>query len=179
MARVKYVLKARKDNPVCKAGEPYYWWAFRFGGKRYSLTPPRPSQLTQSAFKSGAAAMSETVEDFSGNVDDLADFRDDLVNQARELSEMAGESFENMPEGLQQGDTGLMLEERRDGMEEIADTLEGIDLEFDEDEARSAAGEADENASPEDVENRLDEAREEWGVEKQTEIEGAVEYGGS
>lgn len=37
MARATLVKKARKDIPGTdiKAGDSYYWWAFRFGGKHY------------------------------------------------------------------------------------------------------------------------------------------------
>ncbi len=59
MPRVTHVRKARKDNPVCKAGESYYWWKFRFGGKHYSLTYPKPSQLTQSVYLSVIYACQE------------------------------------------------------------------------------------------------------------------------
>ncbi len=64
MPRVTHVKKARKDNPVCKAGESYYWWKFRYGGKRYSLTRPRPSQLTQSAYFGGLRALCELHVEF-------------------------------------------------------------------------------------------------------------------
>ncbi len=52
MARAHFVKKARKDNPAAgiKAGDSYYWWKFRRGGKHYSKTAPRPSQLTQSEY---------------------------------------------------------------------------------------------------------------------------------
>lgn len=52
MPRVTHVKKARKDNPVAKKGESYYWWKFRYGGKHFSLTYPKSSQLTQSPYLS-------------------------------------------------------------------------------------------------------------------------------
>jgi hypothetical protein len=52
MARAHFVKKARKAIPGTdiKKGDSYYWWKFRFGGKRTSKTAPKASQLTQSEF---------------------------------------------------------------------------------------------------------------------------------
>jgi len=65
MPRVNFVQKARKDNPVAKAGESYYWWKFRYGGKHYSLTRPRESQLTQSEFLGAMYSLLEEIQDFT------------------------------------------------------------------------------------------------------------------
>ena len=43
--RVHYVKSARKDNPVAKKGEPYYWWQSYCSPKQFSKTPPRPWSL--------------------------------------------------------------------------------------------------------------------------------------
>jgi hypothetical protein len=52
MPKVIFVKKAQKDIPGTniKKGDSYYWWKFRFGGKRTSKTYPKRSQLTQSDF---------------------------------------------------------------------------------------------------------------------------------
>lgn len=64
MARATFVKKARKDIPGTdiKAGESYYWWKFRFGGKHYSKTPPRRSQLTQSDFLGQLYAIEDEIQ---------------------------------------------------------------------------------------------------------------------
>ena len=125
------VEKARKDYPEhgIKKGEPYWWWKFRFGGKHFSKTPPRRSQLTQSAFYA-------TLWDIEDDVAELApdeglEARIAEVAQAlRDLGEECQSSFDNMPEGLQEGDTGQMLQERIDACEAAADELESIDCDI-------------------------------------------------
>ena len=135
MPRVTHVMKARKDNDICKAGESYYWWKFRFGGKRLSLTYPRQSQLTQSEFLSGIYSIQEEAEDWSPDDekqwhDELESAVEDWKSQVEELGETCTENRENMPEALQDGDTGAMLAERAENCESMVNELDG--LSFDE-----------------------------------------------
>ncbi len=136
MPRVTYVKSARKDNPVVKAGEPYYWWKFRHGGKHYSTTRPRPSQLTQSEYLSGIRSLMEQVEDYAvrdpatGNFFDPTDLRDTIVPELETLRETCEESLENMPDSLRDSPTGELLQERIDACESAQNELEGMDLEF-------------------------------------------------
>lgn len=124
MAKVTFVKSARKDNPVAKKGESYYWWKPMVGGrggaKRYSKERPSRSQLTQSEFLStlygiedGDMASAQTPEDFKA-----------VAEALRELGEEQQGKYDNMPEGLQQGDTGQMLEERAQGCESWADEID-------------------------------------------------------
>jgi len=133
MAKVNFIKSARKDNPVAKVGESYYWWQFRFGGKHYSKTPPKPSQLTQSEFLIFVYDMQDRIETLAGyeNAEDLKAEVDSIIDEIRGQSDELDEKFNNMPEGLQQGDTGVLLEERRDAMNQWADDLESIDIDFD------------------------------------------------
>jgi hypothetical protein len=134
MARVHFVKKARKDNKAAgvKKGESYYWWANRmpgraFGVKRYSKTPPRPSQVAApGSFRSCAAALQERLDDLTTEMSasDIKTELDDIALEARGLAEEQQEKFDNMPEGLQQGDTGQLLEERREALENWAEELE-------------------------------------------------------
>jgi hypothetical protein len=138
MPRVHHVKKARKDNPVCKKGESYYWWKFRYGGKRYSLTRPRPSQLTQSAYFGGLRALCEQIEDTEVNDnDDFTSLRDDVASELNVLGNEAQESLDNMPEQLQYAPTGELLQERIDACENASSEVESID-EFDEEEPEIA-----------------------------------------
>jgi len=136
MPKVNFVKSARKDNPVAKVGEPYYWWQFKFGGKHYSKTPPKPSQLTQSEFMKFVYYMQDRIETLAGyeNAEDLKAEIDSIVDEIRSQADELDEKFNNMPEGFQQGDTGTLLEERRDAMNQWADDLENIDIIFDPDE---------------------------------------------
>ena len=128
MPRVNFVKKARKDNPVCKKGESYYHWKFRFGGKRYSLTHPKPSQLTQSEYYGRLFELQEQVEGASlENEDDFDCFRDEIAGELREMGEECSEKRDNMPEGLQDAPTGELLQERADACESAADEIENME----------------------------------------------------
>lgn len=140
MARAVFVKKARKDNSAVKAGESYWWWSFRFGGKYYSKTRPRPSQLTQSDFMSQILELGEEIDDLSvtiTTIETLVDIRDDIADRIQVLGEEQSDKFENMPEGFQEGPTGELLENRYEESVSMADQLEAVDLEdFDEDEMK-------------------------------------------
>jgi len=123
MPRV-FTTKAAKDYPSLgiKKGENYFRWKVRTraaGGVEYkSKTYPRPSQLNF-----GFTGKIGDIELDMGKCESIEDLRG-YAEQIRELGEECGESFDNMPEGLQQGDTGQLLEERRDGCEGWADEVE-------------------------------------------------------
>lgn len=138
MPRVHYVKKARKDNPAVSAGEPYYWWKFRYGGKHYSATPPRRSQLTQSAFLSELYELEDTLAE-PDTLGELEEIRDELVKGLEELRDMAQESLDSMPEPLQEGDTGQLLQERVDGLEGWVSDLESLSFETEDDESETDA----------------------------------------
>ena len=129
MPRVTHVKKARIDNPVCKQGEPYYWWKFRFGGKRYSSTPPKASQLTQSAYYGALYGLTENLEGElpPENESDFDTMRDDLASQLQEIGEECQTSLDNMPESLQEAPTGELLQERIDACEAAVGDLESLE----------------------------------------------------
>lgn len=143
MPRVHKVKKARKAYPedgIAK-GDSYYWWKFRYGGKRRSKTYPRRSQLTQSAFLSAIYDIEEDLGNLAAeDGDDLLAQLEDLASRIRELGEEAQENRENMPQSLQDGEVGQMLEERYEVCEAWADGLESIQV--DEDEAGDEPGTA-------------------------------------
>lgn len=133
MPRVTFVKSARKENPVAKPGESYYWWKFRYGPKHYSKTSPRQSQLTQSTFLSTVWAAEELFSydyEIEGKRDavDLEELRDDAVQMVQDVVDEAESSFDNMPEGLQYGPTGELLESRRDEGQEMIDQYESVDF---------------------------------------------------
>lgn len=123
MPRVHHVKKARKDNPVVKKGEGYYWWKFRFGPKVYSRTYPKRSQLARSGFLS-------TLWDIEDRLSTIAT-SDDGDEPIAELEELQGEcerSLGNMPEQLREpSDSGMLLQERVDSLGEWIDSIYAID----------------------------------------------------
>lgn len=171
--------KARKDYPSSgiKKGDMYYYTSLKMqrgGLVKRSLTPFKPSQLTNSPFKSGFLSIGEGWED--GDRDGAA--MREAAEAMREVGTECQDSFDNMPEGLQQGDTGQMLENRASECERIADELEGL---ADEIENLEDPGEYDDsNHDPED-DNDVD-AFEEWQSavdEKQSEEDRIIEEAGS
>lgn len=144
MPKVHHVKKARKDNKKAgiKKGESYYWWAFRVGRgsiKRYSKTPPRPSQLTNSEYMSSFLSLQEEIEDEAQGVktkedaESLAQFMRDKAEEYRTLGDEQQEKFDNMPEGLQSGDTGQLLECRKEACDRGAEELESAADELEND----------------------------------------------
>lgn len=134
MARAHFVKQARKDNPVAKKGESYWWWSFRFGGKHYSRTKPKPSQLTQSEFLGTLLSIQEEIEAISvTDLDELEALAEEFADQLEQLGEEQNDKRDNMPEQLQDSDTGQMLESRYESCQEMADEIRNIDFSCDED----------------------------------------------
>ena len=153
MPKVKTAV-ARKDSPkACpqaKKGDTYYYWRTRLKGQRSGVTRcsmrrPRPSQLTRSEYLGEVYELREEIEDAMGEFtdpDDLAAARDEWAQRARDIAEAQDEKLNNMPDGLRQGDSGMLLEERRDVMESWAGDIESMELpdcdDLDEDDCRQA-----------------------------------------
>ena len=122
MPRVHYIKKALKDNSAVKKGEPYYWWKFRYGGKRKSATRPRPSQLTQSKYSEVLAAQ-EAIED-------AADY--DMLKEAIEsASQVCNDTAEEYSEAAESFASQGSNQERADHLWELASGLESVDFEDD------------------------------------------------
>lgn len=175
MPRVHTVKKAAKDYPehgIAK-GDTYYWWEFRYGGKRMSKTPPRASQLTQSKM-SGAYAAMEGLEDACAAAscpDDIASACREAGDALREVAEEYREGVQNMPEGLQQGQTAQDSEEKADNLDATADEL---DLAADEIDALSASDYGPEGGEVEDFDSLSEEGQQEM-LDEAREIAQAVE----
>ena len=94
MPRVHHVKKARKDNSAVKAGQPYYWWKFRYGGVRKSASYPRQSQLCQgknSMFYAAIEALEDVCKDVEGE-GVLEDIRDEYAFSPALIKDMAEET---------------------------------------------------------------------------------------
>jgi hypothetical protein len=98
MPRVHFVEKARKPIPHAgvEVGDSYYWWKFRYGGRRVSKTRPRRSQLTQSLWSSVYAAQEELAD--STDMTAIAELARQVVVEAEQVMEeyeTAAEAFNN------------------------------------------------------------------------------------
>lgn len=161
MPKVHFVKKARKDNPVCKKGQSYYWWKFRFSGKRYSLTRPKQSQLTQSEFLQTIYGIEEQIEDLTTS-EDLEAQKDEIIQQIEQLKDETEEKRDNMPDQLQDGDVGQLLQDRVDALDDMICELEGIDCEPEE---------VNEQDVREEIEREEDETEGEYDLRIQDEVE--------
>ena len=161
MPRVTFVKSARKDNPVAKKGESYYWWKFRYGGKRYSKTRPRPSQLTQSAYFGTIRSLVEQIEDFStSSYEDIQGLKEDIMNELENLRDETQEKLDNMAEyNLEYSPTGEMLQERVDALESAISDLDMIDEDWEFDEDEPERGDFDDD---EDGDIEFEDAKMEW-----------------
>jgi hypothetical protein len=145
--RVHYVKSARKDNPVAKKGEPYYWWQSYCSPKQFSKTPPRPSQLTNSDKLSRAYCAQEVLcdalnelsacshSDFNSDFIPAAiDARQTAMDEAQEIADEYRESAENIREHFSESETADQCDESADNLENWISELEGVDLEESEDD---------------------------------------------
>lgn len=160
MPRVTHVKAARKDNPVAKKGESYFWWKFRYGGKRYSLTRPRQSQLTQSAYFGTLYAALENIEDWTGeSYEDFESLVEEVRGELENLSEETQSSLDNMPDSLQYSPTGELLQERVDALDTAASDVEYVDeFDFDEEDFDDSDYASDEEMKADKEEHESQEA---------------------
>lgn len=162
MARLHFVKKARKDNPVAKAGESYYWWQHAFRPISYSKERPKPSQMTLSEFMSEYLSIGEDLQEAVANavsIEELQDARQEALDRIVELQDSTQEKLDNMPESLQQAETGELMQERIDGLEGWQSDLEAVDLD--------ELGPDEDDLDPEED---MDEAMSNWLEEKKEEI---------
>lgn len=134
MPKVHHV-KARKDYPEegIEKGDDYYWWSFRFGPKVRSKTAPKRSQLTGSSFLSQLYDLEDGIETRMRGVDasDLEMEIGSLVDDLQTLADECQDSLDNMPEQFQEAESGLLLQERIEGVEGWVSDLESIDTDYD------------------------------------------------
>ena len=163
MARAHYVAKARKDNPAVKAGEPYWWWQFRYGPKRYSATCPKSSQLTQGRWGEVLIAEEAYWDAIAAATckEDLAGALDEAAGTLRDTASEFEDSIVNMPESLQDSDTAQRIQERVDVLNDAADEFECFEFT----DAEEAKEECDDNETPVEAAFRLDQSRLECEIE--------------
>lgn len=134
MTKLHFVNKARKDNSVAKAGESYYWWQFAFAPKMYSKEQPSRSRLTRSEFLSTYWDIEDSL--LQSYDEDSAQ---ELISQLEELRDMCQDNLDNMPDQLQDSESGQLLQERIDGLDDWIGEIESIDWEDEEMDGGAAA----------------------------------------
>jgi len=192
MPRVTHVMKARKANPHfgIEVGDSYYWWKFRYGGKRVSKTYPKQSQLTQSEYLGRLYAFNEeyesrvqwnestvtTKEDVEWWESEVDELKQEFYDLAEELQTDTQDKLDNMPEQLQYAPTGELLQERIDQMDEMMSNLDGISNDIDTSDFPD--GEDLDTADYEfedDYREAIEDMQKEWIEERCTQIENVLE----
>lgn len=188
MARANFVKAARKDIPGTgiKKGDSYYWWKFRFGGKRVSKTAPSRSDLTQSAFY---GTLYEIEDRFGGGfatVDELQSEVENAISDLEALRDECQEKLDAMPDNLRDtSSSGELLQSRVDELDTLIDELNGLDFEVEEpDDEDDGSDEKGEEESDEDYDKRMaerDESRlqvaEEEAIERLLDEIGGANWG--
>lgn len=166
MARAHFVKAARKAIPESgiKVGDSYYWWKFRYGGKRVSKTPPRRSQLTQSDFLGQLYDIEDELGDLQAD-DTLQSMVEDIAQRLHDLASECEDKRNNMPEQLQDSESGTLLQERYDACEAAADELEQIDWERNDDDFEEPEREEGEDEAT--YLQRIQDARDEHDREQE------------
>jgi hypothetical protein len=161
MAKATFVKAARKAVPSAgiEVGDSYWWWKFRYGGKHYSKTRPKQSQLTRSEFYGQIYSIQEEIEELQPT-DELQSQVEDIANRLRDLGEEQSSKRDNMPDSLQDSATGELLQERADACENAASELESIDFpDFDEEAVMEELKEENEDADEDELNELLEERR--------------------
>lgn len=134
MPRVTHVNKSQKVIPqsVCgidggiPKGSAYYWWKFRRGGKHYSLTPPKRSQLTRSSFFATIYNLEDgDIQECEHNTEAIESMIENVKDALEELRDESQGNLENLPQQLQENH---MLNERIENLESTIQELDGIDV---------------------------------------------------
>lgn len=137
MTKVHAVKHAQKDYPQyeIKKGEPYYWWQFAFGPKRFSKTQPTRSQLTQSSFLKSLYDLQDRIGKLSAETtEELDAFLEEIRGDIEGMKDEVEGSLENMPEHLRESSSsGQLLQERMEGLESWISDLDQITIDYEED----------------------------------------------
>lgn len=132
MAKIQTVNKCRKEQRCGKCGKtievgsPYLYAepAFRAKIVRCTTCGLKPYETSSSEFIQTIGALQDKwQEEYTGDTaaEDIASVLEDLRDQAQD-------SLDNMPEQLQYSESGEILQERIDSLEDAISELEGIDI---------------------------------------------------
>jgi predicted RNase H-like nuclease (RuvC/YqgF family) len=164
--------KDKSDTVMIAKGESYWWWAFKNGGKHYSKTKPKRSQLTQSNYLSQLYGIQDRMDELSfDEPEDLESILDEFKSDLENLKDECQNSLDNMPESLQSSPTGELLQERIDALDNAISEFDNIDTDYEDPDDEELKGELDEDATQEDIDNLRQEKKQEWIDEKISDIQ--------
>jgi hypothetical protein len=116
-----------KDELFVAEGESFYWWKFRHGGKIFSKTYPRRSQLTQNDYELFEIEIEDMIQDFDGTEESKEAIMERLDEYISELEEKIS-NMEQYP-GLGESPNCELLKERLEVMEEKKTEIEELEVE--------------------------------------------------
>lgn len=175
MARIERIEKSRKEQKCSKCGE-----VIPVGSAYLKATPYRRSPIircTKCGLKSYETSGSEYVQTCGSLVEDWSsDFgchdgvAEEIVSQLEDLRDQQQDSLDNIPEQLQEGDTGMMLQERIDCLEDVINELENVSFDDCREEAISEIEAEMGEYDPEDSEYETQEDYQDEFDDKVTEL---------
>ena len=156
MATITKVKKSRKEFKCSKCGKiipvgsSYIRGSMNFSHDVIRCTDCglKQYELTTSDYISRVGEIVEDWRDVYG-VDP-----EGIAEALREIQSDCEERLENMPEGLQEGDTGQLIQDRIDCLDEAANELDYIDINDMRTEATEDLGE---NATADEIDARCNE----------------------
>jgi hypothetical protein len=170
----------KKDQIMINVGESYWWWQFPHSPIYYSKTRPKRSQLTRSEFYSwlfdmeddtiGAFELPEDIEDYKP--EDLEATRDEWVGEIESQKEELESRLDNMPDGLRDSS---VLNERIEGLDSWIGDLEGVDIDWDDEELKKEATEKVKKVTNEEAGISTEAVQEAFLDMKRQKIEELVE----
>lgn len=133
MGKVKKINSSRKEfkcnkcNEVIPKGSTYYRGEINFGPTiiRCSTCGLKGYEVTTSDYVRTAG---ELVEDWRENYSIDESGLQDLISAVEELKDDLSDRLDNMPYQLQEADTGMLLQDRIDGLDSAQSDLESIDV---------------------------------------------------
>lgn len=140
MGTVTVIKKARKEHKCSKcgriieAGSLYYRGELNFSKPiiRCDACKLESWEVTTSDYIRSAGALMYHWKD---NFDDMESAADDIVDELETIRDELEDKLYNMPESLQDSDTGMLIQERIDNVDEAISELENIDIDAIHEEA--------------------------------------------
>lgn len=172
MPRVNSAKKSSRGKDIrCEAcgksitaGQEYYFWEFRYGGKHNqhkACGMPKASQLTQSKLSAAYSAIESaekqlndfTVNDADGKFDldtaksapaDIANILNECASEIESVRDEYQESLDNMPDGTQDGAVGSEIQEKIENLESFVSDLQDAANDIENEEFESEDTEPEE-----------------------------------
>ena len=171
LTKVDYTQPAdENDRVIINIGDSYWKWCLYGGTPKYSKTKPRMSQLTSNWFKQQLYGLQEKLDEWNpSEPDDVETFITDMREDIEALRDECQERLDSMPWQLQDSDSGQIIQERIDTLDNIINELDGVDVQFISELNR----EDDETEA--DFLERLSQEQSEWLTDKVEELQSNID----